>query len=686
MSATEIFLARAEDELRAKRPDQALSALEAGLETHPDDPELHARYGLMLCWTQRELDALEHLERAKGAPSHAELAQVLVDHLHCRKAMARKLGLRDDAGERSLRILKKATGLKPGRVGITLSACLIVKNEEKNLDRCLRSLQGLADEIVVVDTGSTDRTVEIAARYGAKIGHFEWIDDFSAARNASLALATKHWVLWIDADEEVDPAGIPMIREALMRPHFGGYYVQIDNRLGEEGSANSYVHSPIRLFQRLPGVEFTLRIHEQVLPSLERLGLTTTTVEGARLLHYGYTSQAMSEKSKLDRTLGMLGREIEESPQEPFHWFNLANALVVGARWQEAAEAARRAVELMSDDAVYGSLTYHLLATALCESDRPDMALVACAEADARGFGGILVEYERLHALGLLGRFDEALVSADRCLSMDWPLGLNGDYGIYTHKRHVLAAQVLAQVGRHGEALELFEHALSVDPDMTVAVYGRAVTLLRLDRFEKAIDEFSRCIEDPIYGARSERGLAECLLRLGRHRDASGILERQWHAGLRDENLFTLWAQACEGTGDSAALLSAFDAFGREGEPTSAMLINWGRTLQATGDHPRALACYSEAIKRAPDDPNAYLNCGDMLYVLGQFGDAAHLYESALRLQPDNPQAWFVLGNCLYQLGLQPGARLAWEQTLRAAPGHPGAMNNLSLIVQPSAA
>ena len=85
----------------------------------------------------------------------------------------------------------------------TLSVCMIVKNEEKNLPRCLESIKNLADEIIVVDTGSDDNSVEIAKSYGAKIGCFKWNNNFSDARNASLNMATKDWIFFLDADEEI---------------------------------------------------------------------------------------------------------------------------------------------------------------------------------------------------------------------------------------------------------------------------------------------------------------------------------------------------------------------------------------------------------------------------------------------------------------------------------------------------
>src|SRR5579872_6223363 len=85
----------------------------------------------------------------------------------------------------------------------SIGACMIVKNEQENLARCLGSLRGAVDDIVVVDTGSTDRTIEIALEFGARVFHFDWIDDFAAARNESLCYATTDWVIWMDGDDEL---------------------------------------------------------------------------------------------------------------------------------------------------------------------------------------------------------------------------------------------------------------------------------------------------------------------------------------------------------------------------------------------------------------------------------------------------------------------------------------------------
>jgi hypothetical protein len=145
-----------------------------------------------------------------------------------------------------------------------LSVCMIVKNEERFLGQCLASVKGLADELIVIDTGSTHRTVEIARQHGAHVGHFEWCNDFAAARNASIAPATGDWILFLDADEELSPAekqnlpgqlnsnNVALIRLPLTNTHQG------------------HISKPIlpRLYRNIPTIQFQGCVHEGVYTAL----------------------------------------------------------------------------------------------------------------------------------------------------------------------------------------------------------------------------------------------------------------------------------------------------------------------------------------------------------------------------------------------------------------------------------
>jgi tetratricopeptide (TPR) repeat protein len=695
MAETDTSLEQARKLIRGAAYLPAEQTLSELLSESPDDPAANAVAGILYCLTQREELAPPLLAKAwpKGSEPQSEdarhLAQILVDYIHCRKLMAAKLGIKDALGPRMEAAVRKVADIQPSEdVGITLSACMIVKNEEKHLQRCLKSIQGLVDELVVVDTGSTDRTVEIAETYGAKLGYFEWCDDFSAARNESLRLASGHWALWIDADEELDPESWSAIREGIIRPQYGGHFISIVNYMSEDNEADQYVHCPVRLFRHLPEIRFVSRIHEQIMPSIIEMGLPFANLGRARIYHYGYQAASMNEKNKLDRTITMLEREVRDYPEDPFHWFNLTNAYAAGARHREVVRCGRVCLQKLEPGNRYGSLAYHLLMIALTALGRNAEALAYYDEAVIRGFEGILVEFGRAQALLESGRLDEALASVDNCLKMEWPERTTGDYGIVTHKTHTLKGKILLKMGRFDEALQLFEYALSVDPTFSIALQGRGLALEAMGRLDDALSAFQAGLELKGIEHVARKNCARVVFKLGRHAEAASLFEAAWRAQPTDNDAWVGWVRACEAGGDVARVVQAYSAYASARGPSVDMLIGWGRALDAAGEPDRALHCFTEAIKRDPGSANAYFNSGDLLYRQRQFADAAHLYEQGLRLQPENAQGWFVLGNSLARLGLADGAVSALRQTLRINPQHTDARHNLDLILgtlQPAA-
>lgn len=665
------------------RADEAERLVLQALAIAPEDPDANAELAAIYGLTQREIEAVALFPKMGGAERLTLVAQNLANHFACRAAMAKKLGINDKKAAGMLEAVQAASHVVPGDVGIRLSACLIVKNESNHLARCLESIQGVVDEIVVVDTGSTDDTVAIAESFGAKIGHFDWNDDFAAARNASLALATGQWALWIDADEVLEPQSFNPIREALIRPQFAGYFVQIANLLDDEGDANQYLHMPIRLFRLSPGVQFEGRVHEQITnPS----GAQNAALEKARITHYGYRPADMAAKNKIVRTIGLIERALEESPEDAFQWFNLANAQMVARDHANAVASARSCAHRMAPESSFGAQVYQILAAALIEVGRPDEALQACREAEQRGYGGILSAFETAHSLQRMGRNEEALQAVDACLAMEWPSDLTGDAGIGTHKRQLLKGQILAQLGDLTAAIEFLDFALAFDPRNVVAIYSKAATLEAMGENETALAMFERCYDDPVMGGGCHKAAGRVLQTLGRNEEACEHFEIAWRAQPLDDTRWVLWAQCADQAGQPSSSVRAYEALAERQTLSADHWVNFGRACQALGDVDRAFQCYSEALKLDAQNANAAFNCGDLMYGVGRFGEAAELYEAGLRQAPASPDGWFVLGNSLAQLGILEGAATAYRQTLTLAPTHASAVANLEVVEQALAA
>lgn len=238
-----------------------------------------------------------------------------------------------------------------------LSACLIVKDEEAMLPDCLESLHRLVDEVVIYDTGSTDGTVDLARRAGARVFEGYWDDDFSRARNAALEQCRGDWILWVDADERFvcpDKPGLRRLLEA--QGSFDAVAVEIQNVTSDDNPHGATLHRAFRLFRRSQCCWFG-SLHEQVnLRSGKAYELQAVPLEGAWIEHLGYAEEFMKERDKYTRNLRLalaaLDKPLELADQIGVPEMNVARAFASMARYEEGQPYFDRAVEKASTDVV----------------------------------------------------------------------------------------------------------------------------------------------------------------------------------------------------------------------------------------------------------------------------------------------------------------------------------------------
>ncbi|MCC6143676.1 MAG: glycosyltransferase, partial [Candidatus Hydrogenedentes bacterium] len=222
---------------------------------------------------------------------------------------------------------------------IHLSAVLIVRNEAAVLADCLAALMVVADEIVVVDTGSIDGTPEIAARFTSGLFPFNWVDDFAAARNFALEQARGNWVLSIDADEVVQqPESARALLDAFIARHSPETVGTVELTSPVDGQEVT-VH--LERFFRRARYRFTGAIHEQ-LTSTE--GAKRSAPTGLRILHSGYDQRADAPDHKALRNIPLLQKELTAHPDDEYYWYQLGKAHFSLGRFPEAEEAYHRAL------------------------------------------------------------------------------------------------------------------------------------------------------------------------------------------------------------------------------------------------------------------------------------------------------------------------------------------------------
>lgn len=187
-----------------------------------------------------------------------------------------------------------------------LTLSMIVKNEEKYLRECLSSVKDVVDEIVLVDTGSTDTTIKIAEEYGAKVYNFDWVNDFSAARNYALSKSSGEWILYLDADERLDNNSVAELKKIISQNSLVAYYCTVKSYDSEGSRDNSLQYT--RLFVKSSGITFHGKVHEQIESSLIENNYRILS-SNVLIHHIGYDVSIDEKRKKALRNLSLLEEE-----------------------------------------------------------------------------------------------------------------------------------------------------------------------------------------------------------------------------------------------------------------------------------------------------------------------------------------------------------------------------------------
>ncbi len=239
-----------------------------------------------------------------------------------------------------------------------LSLCMIVKNEEEYLRESLDSVKDIADEIVLVDTGSTDNTIKIAEMYNAKVYNYDWTDDFAAARNYALGKTTGNWVLCLNADERLSDQSIHELKNIISCKEIAGFYCTVKSLIQDE-SGDSSVRD-VRLFTNSPHIKFTGRVYEQIVPSLTENDYKILPSQ-ISINNYGNCSNSNDKKSKAERNLSLLLKEYEAT-KSAYYAFQLAQKYLLLENDESASSFFRMASESPKLDKHFRAYSFYSLA------------------------------------------------------------------------------------------------------------------------------------------------------------------------------------------------------------------------------------------------------------------------------------------------------------------------------------
>lgn len=351
-----------------------------------------------------------------------------------------------------------------------ISLCMICKNEEKVLERCLKSVQDIVDEIIIVDTGSTDGTVKIAEKYGANILHFKWNDDFSLARNCGLEKASGKWILVLDADEELHAEDGQRLRRLAEGGEEVAYFFQVLNLVNGGIDACPV----LRFFRNHKKIRFEGRVHEQIIFSIRKqFGDIQLNYTDIRIFHYGYLDEIVAEKNKKERNFNLIKRQVKEEPENAFHRYNLAGEYIRLEQYEKALEQLRMAKKLCAiEEMAFGHLTVKKEAYCLVLLEKNEEAMNVLREETNR-----FPDYPDLYfAWGkcayLLGKNDEAKTALKKALAVqNVPLHYAVDLGVTTYRAPFLLGQICEAEKEIAAALDYYRSAWMNKPDFNPAFY-----------------------------------------------------------------------------------------------------------------------------------------------------------------------------------------------------------------------
>jgi glycosyltransferase involved in cell wall biosynthesis len=406
-----------------------------------------------------------------------------------------------------------------------VSLCMIARDEEANLDACLKSVDCLFEDIVVVDTGSSDRTAEIARGHGAMVVPFAWTENFAAARNESLRQAAGDFLFWLDADERVDEENRRKLRTLVsnLRDEKVGYLMRQLSAPETAGGAPLAVDQ-VRLFRIVPGACWEHRLHEQILPSLQAAGFRIVMTDIV-IHHLGYSDASLRE-AKLARNRRIIEQELNDLPNNPFTLYNLANVRHDQGDYAAAVECFERSLEHAAPGTSFLPKVYVQLSQTCRRLGELEKAWAWCMRGGEKmkdcgelTFEEGIVRHGKKDFEGARACFERVLAMPKR------PMLVGTDPGIHGHlARHHLAVSAMA-LGDSTTAERQWRAALGENPSFAAAALGLVEIYLNQGR-KNEIDELLRDLsakkaDKAIMGAATAR----VCLREGDYAGACRLLE-----------------------------------------------------------------------------------------------------------------------------------------------------------------
>jgi len=363
----------------------------------------------------------------------------------------------------------------------TVSLCMIVKNEEKYLQKCLQSVAGLVDEMIVVDTGSRDNTVAIAKQMNAKVLEYQWDNNFSSARNYSISNASSDWILLMDGDDEFNPVFYDEFINLVNTSEKDGHYMKTMSYTGNMPGKDIVTNLNLRLLRNNKRYKFIGAIHEQIScidGPTDYTNLPSTEIE---IFHYGYLTNVAVEKDKRTRNMSIIEEELKNDTKNNFHKFNLGNEYFALGDIEKAYELFDEVYNAVNHKAGYASKLIIRRIMCLMELMRYDNAEKAIDE--GLNYYPEFTDLEFLRGCSFLRRrrYFLAVESFQTCLKKGKPpTQLEFIEGCGDYRAYEALGDIYLKFQSYEKAIGYYENAIKCNAKLQIVVYKIATACNKL--------------------------------------------------------------------------------------------------------------------------------------------------------------------------------------------------------------
>lgn len=354
----------------------------------------------------------------------------------------------------------------------TVSLCMIVKNEERYLGKCLESVKDLVDEMIIVDTGSTDKTVEIAKKMGASVYHYEWDNDFSKARNYSLSHAKMDWILLMDGDDAFCREDRDKYITLVNSSKKDGHFFKTLSYVGDLPGKDVVMNLNLRLINNNKGYCFKGAIHEQIICNNQPTDYSKFSSEDIRVFHYGYLLKVISEKNKRKRNIEIIQSELEKDPNNHFHIFNLGNEYFALGDIDKALVMFNKIYPTLKYNLGYSSKLVIRRIMCLFELRLFDKALEAIDEGLKIYCEFTDLEYIRGLIYFTSKKYTIAMDSFKNCITMGKPpIQIEFLEGCGTYRPYEVLGRMHFEMGEYERALDNYKKVIFYNPKLLNILY-----------------------------------------------------------------------------------------------------------------------------------------------------------------------------------------------------------------------